>query len=256
MKKRIVIPARFASSRLPGKPLLDINGQPLIWHVYQNALRAGFESIVVATDHPAIIEAVQRFDGEVILTDPSHVNGTDRIAEVCDVMGYANEDIIVNLQGDEPMVLPTLIRTVANALESTPNAGLATLCSEIHEQEMLFNPNVVKVIKTVTGNALYFSRAPIPWDREQFPDLGLGRLRVPYYRHIGLYAYKVDTLAALSKLPESYAEHAESLEQLRALENNILIQVEEVKDAPHHGIDTAADYTRVKMLLEQKNETT
>jgi 3-deoxy-manno-octulosonate cytidylyltransferase (CMP-KDO synthetase) len=258
MASHIVIPARFASSRLPGKPLLEINNKPLIWHVYQRALETNIRSIVVATDHIDIFNVVTAFGGNVVMTSVEHVNGTERLAEVAQKMSFSDNDIVINLQGDEPLIPSTLIEPMATLLDENPSSGIATLCCRIGDAEQVFNPNVVKVTKTDAGKALYFSRAPIPWDRECFKSVRTGnevtQLRSPYYRHIGMYSYRVNTLKQIATLAESTLESCESLEQLRALQAGIEIQVGEIEQVPPHGVDTMEDYLNVKRFVEDQNE--
>jgi len=254
MTNHIVIPARFGSSRLPGKPLLEIDGKPLIWHVYQRALETNIKSIVVATDHIDIFNAVKTFNGNVVMTSVDHVNGTERLAEVAKQLSFADSDIVINLQGDEPLIPFNLIEPMAKLLDDNPSAGIATLCCPILDVRSVTNPNVVKVTKTDFGKALYFSRAPIPWNREQFSNLDTATLSVPYYRHIGMYAYRVKTLTDIATLAESTLESCESLEQLRALQAGIEIQVGEITDMPPHGVDTMDDYLKIKRLVENRDE--
>ena len=252
MASHIVIPARFGSSRLPGKPLLEINGKPLIWHVYQRALETTFKSIIIATDNIDIFNVVQGFGGHVIMTSEDHVNGTERLAEVAKKLSFDEDDIVINLQGDEPLMPPNLIDTMSGLLENNPSAGIATLCCPIQDVKSVMNTNVVKVTKTDAGKALYFSRAPIPWDRNQFATTTTAELAVPYYRHIGIYAYRVKTLKYIATLGESTLESCECLEQLRALQSGVEIQVSEISEIPPHGVDTMDDYLKVKNILEMQ----
>jgi len=254
MAIHIIIPARYDSSRLPGKPLLEISGKPLIWYAYQRAIESDISSITVATDHEDIFNAVIDFGGNAIMTSPKHLNGTDRLAEVSNKLAFSENDIVINLQGDEPLIPAELIMPLADLLENNQSAGIATLCCPILDVPSVLNPNVVKVTKTDAGKALYFSRAPIPWDREHFSDSENIKLTVPYYRHIGLYAYRVKTLLKISKLEESTLERCESLEQLRALQADIEIQVGLISEMPPHGVDTMDDYLAVKRIVESKNE--
>lgn len=256
MANHIVIPARFGSSRLPGKPLLNIAGKPLIWHVYQRAIETGIDSITVATDHIDIFNVVGEFGGNVVMTDEAHINGTERLAEVIKIKGFQDDDIIINLQGDEPLIPATLILSMVDLLIKNPKAGISTLSCLIRDAKSVFNPNVVKVTKTDFGKALYFSRAPIPWDRNNFTDLNNtseAKLIVPYFRHIGMYAYRSCTLNKLSILSESSLEFCESLEQLRALQSGIEIQVGVIEEVPPHGVDTMEDYLAVKNLIEKNS---
>ena len=254
MKIHIVIPARHGSSRLPGKPLLEILGKPLIWYVYQRAIETGLSSITVATDHEDIFDAVINFGGNAVMTSATHLNGTDRLAEVSEKLGFGSNDIVINLQGDEPLLPSELIHKLPKLLADNHLAGIATLCCPILDKSTVLNPNVVKVTKTDAGKALYFSRAPIPWDREHFNDDKNVALMFPYYRHIGLYAYRVNTLMKISNLQESTLERCESLEQLRALQAGIDIQVGVISEMPPHGVDTMDDYLAVKKIVENSNE--
>ncbi len=248
----VVIPARYASSRLPGKPLADLAGRPMIAHVYDKASASGAESVLVATDDARIVEAVEAFGGAARMTSPDHASGTDRIAEVAAQMGWTGEEIVVNLQGDEPAIPSELISTVATALAAHPEASIATLATPIKGTDALFNPNVVKAVCDRSGFALYFSRAPIPWDRDGFASgpqtatpLGDG----PYLRHIGMYAYRVQALRRLTAAPQAAIERAESLEQLRALFLGLRIHVTVIEDAPAHGVDTEEDLEAIRDLL-------
>lgn len=256
MKVHIVIPARYNSSRLPGKPLLDINGYPMIWHVYQRAKESGFESIVVATDDQRIVSEVQSFGGEAIMTDINHESGTDRLAEVARVLKFADEDIVINLQGDEPLVPSQCIALLANAFEKTNDVDIATLSCRIKDVNDVFNPNVVKVVANDERQALYFSRAPIPWNRGSF-DNNEKCLESDesHERHIGMYAYKVSQLKRLSELPVSSLEKLESLEQLRAMQAGMNIYVEKLNDTPPHGVDTFEDYQNIIAIMESSNAT-
>lgn len=247
----VVIPARYASSRLPGKPLLELAGKPMVQHVYARALESGAEAVVVATDDARIRDAVEAFDGQVVMTRNDHPSGTDRIAEVAESLGWTPDSIVVNLQGDEPLMPPELIRTVAKDLEDHPDADISTLCTPIRDAEEFFDPHVVKVVRDQAGYALYFSRAPIPWDRDEFATgsrtLPTG---VPHLRHIGLYAYRAGFLQHYSQLTPAPIETSEMLEQLRALWHGTRIHVAEASTSPGHGVDTRADLDRVAELLK------
>lgn len=239
----IIIPARYASTRLPGKPLRAIAGKPLIQWVYENALRAGAEFVWVATDDERIEQAVRAFGGEVVMTSSTHQTGTDRLAEVVKKREVPAETIIVNVQGDEPLLPVAAIQDVAQLLAQQEAAGIATLAHPLSTVAELFNPNVVKVVLNERGFASYFSRAPIPWVRDAFaagkPDeLPAG---VTFLRHVGLYAYRARSLEALSALPAAPTEQAESLEQLRALYCGIQICVSVVHEALPPGVDTEED---------------
>ncbi len=253
----IIVPARFGSSRLPGKPLRDIAGRPMIQWVCENAGCAGADFVWVATDDERILEAVRAFGGNAMLTSSDHATGTDRLAEVVEAREVPEETIVVNVQGDEPLLDAKFIQLVARALEENPQAGIATLACPIADPAELFNPNVVKVVTDAEGMACYFSRAAIPWVRDSF---GLGEPRVlpegiSFLRHVGLYAYRARALTALSKLPQPPVECAESLEQLRALYAGIRIHVTVVDEAPTHGVDTEDDLRRAeRWILGRKSK--
>jgi 3-deoxy-manno-octulosonate cytidylyltransferase (CMP-KDO synthetase) len=247
----VAVPARFGSTRLPGKPLRLIAGRPMIVHVLERARASGAERVVVATDDQRIVEAVRAAAGEAFLTDPAHASGTDRIAEVAQRLGWPPEHIVVNLQGDEPEAPPVILDQVAALLAASPWAGLATLCAPVHSRPELFDPNVVKVVRDGSGRALYFSRAPVPWHRESFAqtqaELPAG---IAFHRHIGIYAYRVETLSRFAALPPAPLETCESLEQLRALWHGIGIAVTEAVAVPPPGVDTEADLERAAAALQ------
>lgn len=246
---RVVIPARYESSRLPGKPLRLIAGRPMIEHVYRKAQASGAEAVIIATDDERIYQAAQQFGADVCMTASSHETGTDRIAEVVAQRGWPKQTLVVNLQGDEPLMPPSVLQQVAGALAKQPAAGMATLCTRITDAAVLVDPNVVKVILNRAGFALYFSRAVIPHHRGgDSAQQSLGE-NIAYYHHFGIYAYRADVLCAYSSLPRGELEHIEALEQLRALWNGIAIYVEEVEAIPHAGVDTAEDLARVEALL-------
>lgn len=249
---KVVIPARYASTRLPGKPLLDIAGKPMIVHVCERALEAEAEQVVVATDDQRIFDTVSALGIAVVMTDPNHQSGTERIAEVAEKMSWAGGDIIVNLQGDEPLIPPSYIRDVAEALASQNQAGIATLAANIVDADEIFNPNAVKVVLSQAGYALYFSRAPIPWDRGSFPDRHVIDENSPtHLRHIGMYAYTVDFLRRYCGWSRSPLEGIESLEQLRILWHDEKIRVKIVEQTPEAGVDTEEDLWRVALRLGQ-----
>lgn len=236
---RIVIPARYGSQRLPGKPLLPVSGQPLIWHVYQAAQRSAARDIVIATDDIRIADAARAFGARVCLTRADHPSGTDRIAEVAAQNHWADDTIVVNLQGDEPDMPPELPDQVAQELAAHPCAALATLAVPITRAAEHTDPAVVKVITNQAGMALYFSRAPLPWQRDTDTTTP-ARLR-----HLGIYAYRVSFLHRYTTWPGAPIEQAESLEQLRALWHGEVIRVGIARQAPPPGIDTAADYAQL-----------
>jgi len=250
----VVIPARYASSRLPGKPLLDIAGKPMIQHVYERAVQSGATEVVIATDDERIRQVAADFGALVCMTAAHHPTGTDRLAEVARLRGYTSQHIIVNLQGDEPLMPPALIRQVAENLQSHPQASAATLCERITSSAELFDPHLVKVVMDKQSYALYFSRAPIPWDRDAFgqtPDAANGLpARSEHYRHIGLYAYRAEFLQDYVQWPPCIIEQTESLEQLRILWNGHTLHVAEALENPGIGVDTAEDLARVQQLLK------
>lgn len=247
---KVVIPARYGSTRLPGKPLLNIAGLPMIAHVCQRAIDAEAEEVVVATDDQRIFDKVTELGLNVVMTDASHQSGTERINEVAEKLGWSDDDIVVNLQGDEPLIPPSYIKDVALALGNQQKAGIATLAAEITDVEEVFNPNAVKVVLNKQGYALYFSRAAIPWDRSSFSAAG-GEMpqTMPYLRHIGMYAYTVKFLKDYCLWQPSVLETIESLEQLRILWYGELILVQTVAKAPEAGVDTQADLERVEKVM-------
>jgi 3-deoxy-manno-octulosonate cytidylyltransferase (CMP-KDO synthetase) len=247
---RVVIPARYASVRLPGKALLPVAGKPLVQWVYERARAAGAGEVLIATDDARILDAARAFGAEAVMTAASHVSGTDRIAEVARARRWPGSDIVVNLQGDEPLMPAALIGQVAALLESAPAADIATLATAITEVAELLDVNAVKVVADGSGRALYFSRAPIPWNRAGAPagfasqtDAGGAR------RHLGIYAYRVRSLLRLAALAPSELETRERLEQLRALENGLTIQVADACEAPGPDVNTPADLARVAELI-------
>jgi 3-deoxy-manno-octulosonate cytidylyltransferase (CMP-KDO synthetase) len=250
LRFKVVIPARYASTRLPGKPLLNIAGKPMIAHVCEKALHAGADEVVVATDDDRIMQTVTDLGIRAIMTRADHQNGTERIAEMVEHCGWAGHDIIVNVQGDEPLIPPELIRDLAETLASQQQAGIATLAAKIIDHEEIFNPNAVKVVLDSNAYALYFSRAPIPWDRDGFA--GQGRQvsdKMPYYRHIGMYVYTVDFLKRYVNWQPSALETVESLEQLRILWYGEKIKVKIVDKTPVTGVDTAEDLHRIEKMM-------
>ncbi len=251
MSLRVVIPARYASTRLPGKPLADIAGQPMIVRVVAAARGARTDGVWVATDDERIAAAVRQHGFDAVMTRTDHASGTDRIAEVADQLGWNDEDIVVNVQGDEPLLDPALIEAVATALHGNPDAAMATAAHPLSVAADMFNPNVVKVVCDVRGRALYFSRAPIPWDRDRFVETRDELpADLPAQRHIGLYAYRVSFLRRFGRLAVSPLERCESLEQLRALWHGYPIQVVTVDHPPAPGVDTPEDLERVRRLFD------
>jgi|SRR5690554_4498741 len=246
----VIIPARAASTRLPGKPLLDIAGLPMVVRTAASAARSGADRVIVATDDEGIRAAVSQHGYEAMLTRHDHATGTDRLAEVAASLHLPADAIVVNVQGDEPLIDPAQIDQVAALLINDPGAAIATSASRIQNHEVLFNPNAVKVVCNAQQRALYFSRAPIPWARDALADgqqcLAPG---LPALHHIGLYAYRVSFLASFASLPVGPLETYESLEQLRALENGYAIAVHVTKGHPAPGVDTAQDLDRVRELF-------
>lgn len=262
---RVVIPARYASSRLPGKPLLDIGGKPMIVHACERAIESGAMEVIVATDDKRIKDAVTNVGIRVVMTQPDHTSGTERIAEVAQICGWDEDEIVVNLQGDEPLMDSLFVTRAAEALANQNLAGVATLAATISNPTEIFNPNAVKVVLDSNSYALYFSRAPIPWDREDFkessqfsrqnsqdigPNTPLDNLKASsHLRHIGLYAYSVGFLKRYVQWATSPLEKIECLEQLRILWQGERILVVPVDKAPEAGIDTPADLERVRSIL-------
>jgi 3-deoxy-manno-octulosonate cytidylyltransferase (CMP-KDO synthetase) len=247
----VVIPARYASTRLPGKPLLDIGGQPMIQRVWARACASAASRVIVATDDDRIAAAVNAFGGEVCMTRATHESGTDRLQEVAATLGFDDDAIIVNVQGDEPLIPPAVINQVAQNLASSERAGIATLGKRIRDRADVFNPNIVKVVFDTTLHALYFSRAAIPFDRENFNDGNADAIGGNWMRHIGIYAYRVEFLHRFIEWPMGQLERLEKLEQLRALENGVGIHVDEACTDIPVGVDTAEDLERVRVLIGQ-----
>lgn len=241
----IIIPARLASTRLPEKVLLTIAGKPMIRHVYERACESGAERVIVAVDDQRIADAV--VGAETCRTSVSHRSGTERIAEVIDRLGLDAGAIIVNVQADEPLLPPALIRQVATNLAARPSTDVATLCEPLASADAVFDPNVVKVVRDRADYALYFSRAPIPWNRARFPRREEWRPG-KHFRHLGLYAYRADYVRSYVRLPPSGLETSESLEQLRVLAHGGRIHVDVAAAAPGPGIDTEADLDEVRAL--------
>lgn len=246
---KVVIPARYASTRLPGKPLLDIAGKPMVVHVAERAKESGAEEVWVATDHEAIALAVEEAGLDAVLTSADHASGTDRIAEVALRLGWSDDTAVVNVQGDEPLIAPALIRDVAAQLHACSDAAIATACHPVHDRESLFNPNVVKVVSDANGYALYFSRAPIPYARDAFAAGESYPAGMSAYRHIGIYAYRTAFLKVYSQLAPAPVEQLEALEQLRAMWHGYRIAVAVTDNAPAAGVDTPEDLERVRTIL-------
>ena len=238
-----VIPARFGSTRLPGKPLLEIAGQPMIQHVYARAASSQAKRVLVATDDQRIADVVRGFGGECVMTAADHPTGTDRLAEVADLLGLSADAIVVNVQGDEPLLPASAIHQVASMLETHPEASIATLCEPIQDESEIDDPNQVKVVRSQSGRALYFSRARIPGH----PTEAYGT----HFRHIGLYAYRAGFLRDFATWRPTPLEQFERLEQLRALEHDRLIQVDVAFESIPAGVDTEQDLALVRQQLDQ-----
>lgn len=250
MSFTIIIPARYESSRLPGKPLKDIHGKPMIQWTWSQAKKAGANRIIIATESKAVKEACLAFGAEVLLTSEHHQSGTERIAEVIELANIADDEIIVNVQGDEPMLPAELMHQVAEGLETHQHIPMATLCEPIDSVETVFDPHAVKVSRDIEQNAINFSRAPLPWSRDTFltsektmPD------NWAYKRHIGLYAYRAGFVKQYIAWPECDLEHVEKLEQLRVLWHGEKILVLDALSDAGVGVDTEEDLLRVRELL-------
>jgi len=249
----VLIPARLAAARLPGKPLLDIGGRPLIQWVWERARASGAASVIVATDDARIREIAEGFGADCVLTAPGHASGTDRIAEVARSRGFLPEDIVVNLQGDEPLMPPAVIGEVAAALHERPLADMASAVAPIRSLEEFLDPSCVKALRGLAGQALYFSRAPVPWARD---SVAAGRPTVfaGAWRHIGIYAYRIRSLLQFAAWPPTPLEAIEKLEQLRALEYGMSIHLVALAEVPPAGVDTPEDLERVRASLRRRDE--
>jgi 3-deoxy-manno-octulosonate cytidylyltransferase (CMP-KDO synthetase) len=241
---KIVIPARYASSRLPGKALLDIHGKPMIQHVYERALLTSASEVIIATDSEAIAAAAEKFSAPVCMTRADHVSGTERLGEVVDQQNWSDDCVIVNVQGDEPMIPPHIITQVAENLIAHPEAACASLMTAFTDTQSISNPNMVKVVVDKNGFALYFSRAVIPYIRD--PEHSVS---VSHHWHVGIYAYRAELLRNYSKLPVCELETIEKLEQLRLLWNGYKIHMAVAVEVPEHGVDTELDLEHVRALL-------
>ena len=253
MAYTVVIPARYGSTRLPGKPLLEIHGKPMVQRVWERAGLSTAERVVIATDDQRIFDVAQAFGAQVCMTSPGHPSGTDRLQQVVEELGLPMDHIVVNVQGDEPLIPPLVIDQVAANLGKHPGADIATLCEEIGAIEDLTNPNVVKVVSDAQGMAMYFSRAPIPWPRDAFMR---GQDHMPttgkWHRHIGIYAYRAGFLHRYVTWSPAPQERLEHLEQLRALYNGVSIHVDTAKQRVPGGVDTEEDLALVRRLLKGK----
>jgi 3-deoxy-manno-octulosonate cytidylyltransferase (CMP-KDO synthetase) len=256
----VIIPARYASTRFPGKPLAEIAGKPMIVHVAERARKSGAREVLIATDHPQIADAARQYGYTAAMTRGNHASGIDRLAEVVTRRRYPAREIIVNVQGDEPLIEPALIREVASNLARHRDAQIATACTPIREVRDWVNPNVVKVVLDKAGYALYFSRAPIPHVRDaparpqQRASAGVRMIPpgLPVYRHLGLYAYRCGFLRRFARLRPALIERFEALEQLRALAHGFRINAVITRKAPHSGIDTLQDLQHIRRLFRRK----
>ena len=243
MAFKVVIPARYASTRLQGKPLLDIAGKPMVVRVAEQAAKSGASEIVIATDFEKILTVAKQHGFNAVMTRIDHQSGTDRIAEVAQQLGWADDEIVVNVQGDEPLIDPKLIQEVAAHLANSKDAVMATACHAIHDEASLLNPNIVKVVIDANGNAIYFSRAPIPYPRDD-----IYKNNIQAHRHIGIYAYRVGFLKQYAQLAVTELEKIESLEQLRVLHHGYKIGVTIAENAPASGVDTQEDLDFVRSV--------
>ncbi|MCL2589371.1 MAG: 3-deoxy-manno-octulosonate cytidylyltransferase [Betaproteobacteria bacterium] len=249
---RVVIPARHASTRLPGKPLADIAGRPMVLRVLDRALASGAEEVWVAVDHQDVFDTVRTAGGKALMTRTDHLSGTDRLAEVAETLGWRDDDVVVNVQGDEPLIDPGLIAAVAEGLATDPGAAIATAAHPLVDVDEVFNPNVVKVVCNAQGHALYFSRAPIPWARDGWSKCWRGLPLppgLPVLQHVGLYAYRAGFLRRYAALVPAPIERWEALEQLRALWYGYTIQVLTLDAIPSGGVDTEEDLARVRIVF-------
>lgn len=249
----VVIPARYASSRFPGKPLADIAGKPMVVRVCERAARSGAMAVHVATDDARIADAVRAHGFQALMTRAAHASGTDRIAEAAAQLRLPDEALVVNVQGDEPLIEPSLIARVAQALERSPKASVSTACHPLRDAAALFNPNVVKVVLDAQGDALYFSRAPVPWARDAYA--GGGRTPppdLPCYRHAGVYGYRAGFLRRYAELAPTPLERFEALEQLRVLEHGFRIAVAVDEHESAAGVDTPQDLEAVRRWFDRQ----
>ncbi len=252
MTFRIIIPVRYASDRMPGKPLLDIAGKSILERVYSQCLQSGADSVVIATDDERIKEAASKFGAPVCMTSKSHQSGTERLAEAATVLGYEEDEVIVNVQGAEPLIPPVVIHQVATNLREHENVRVATLCEKITDPKDLFSADNVKVVMNKRGYALYFSRAPIAWERDNFPQKPDTKLKGVHYRHVGIYAYRAGFLQEYLSWDACPLEKMESLEQLRVLWYGGRIHVDLAKEHVPNGVDTEEDLEVVRKLVGQK----
>ncbi len=256
MEFRVMIPARYDSTRLPGKVLMDIGGKPMIQHVYERAIESGADSVVIATDNQKVAKVAQSFGARVCMTSAEHQSGTERIAEATLALDYAPDEIVVNVQGDQPFILPQAIRQVAEDLDKHDNVKVSSICERITHGEDLFNPSIVKVVLNWRNYAMYFSRSPIPYDVERFKEKEKEKSKngvapnEQHYRHIGLYAYRVHFLHEYIEWPACPLEKIESLEQLRILWNGIRMHMVISKERMPPEVNTPDDMEKIGEYLE------
>jgi len=248
----VLIPARLASTRLPDKPLADIAGRPMVIRVADRARLAGAQRVVIATDSQAVLDACAAHSVDAVMTRSDHPSGSDRLAEACELLGLDGDAVVVNVQGDEPLIEPLLIDAVADLLSAHPGASMSTAAHAIHDAAELHNPNVVKVVTDAQGMALYFSRATIPWWRDGFARDMAAMPSPPLLRHIGIYGYRAAFLREFPRLAQSPLEHLEALEQLRALWHGRRIAVHVTGHIPGPGVDTPQDLDRVRNVFAQE----
>ncbi|HLR17966.1 MAG TPA: 3-deoxy-manno-octulosonate cytidylyltransferase [Alcanivoracaceae bacterium] len=254
MSYTVIIPARYGSSRLPGKPLADIAGKPMIVHVYERCLASQAKAVWVATDDERIAKAVEQHGGKAIMTAADHPSGTDRLQEVAQKLGLADEEVVVNVQGDEPLIPAAVIDQVAQNLLQQPNFHMSTLCEALTDWKQVWDANVVKAVFAEDGRALYFSRAPIPWQRDQFATNKPTTGQLPtgkFWRHIGIYGYRVSLLNDYIAWPQVSLEAEESLEQLRALYYGAAIHIAPACATVPAGVDTPDDLAHIRQMLEE-----
>ena len=247
MSFKVVIPARYASTRLPGKALLDIAGKPMVVRVAEQANKSGAESVVIATDFEKIMQVARDHHISAVLTRVGHQSGTDRVAEVVQKCNWEDDEIVVNVQGDEPLINPQLIKEVALTLAHSKEAVMATACHKINDEVSMLNPNVVKLVMDIDGNALYFSRSPIPYPR----DDQYKQQHIKSHQHIGIYGYRVGFLRQYAALALTELEQIESLEQLRVLYHGYKIAVTVSDQSPASSVDTQADLDYVRRVFKQ-----
>lgn len=252
MQFSVIIPARYASSRFPGKPLIEIKGKPMVQHVYERAIESGANNVVIATDDVRIANTVEAFGGKYCMTGEHHESGTERLAEVVELQNMLSHEIVVNVQGDEPFIPAENIQQVAENLHQHQLAEMATLAVKITDVEEAFNPNTVKVVMDKLGYAMYFSRSTVPYDRARFLDAdSIDEIGDFYFRHIGIYAYRAGFIKQYINMSPSGIEQIESLEQLRVLWHGEKIHVEEARITPPTGIDTPEDLNRLLQTIDK-----